>query len=245
MRTPAVSKKLMAVFTISVLASFVIPMALANSFSAPTPVIPSVCTSAFPSITNWSLIINGKMTIKNDEDSGFPSYWALDNYQKTFVIWEGTPTAIAGTPETFCALQQYIGTFKTFAGALSPQTGVEQPFGATGSEQGAIVYTFTGTFLGPYCHASSCPAMYSSMPLFGGIGTYNFGGSSTDILKNSYNTQTGDTTYIDYLQFYFSNPSSISSNDLSWAWIYTLGSGVGYGNMWVNANGGSFGDIVT
>jgi hypothetical protein len=205
------------------------------------------------------------MTVYNSEDSGLVGYWALDNFMESFVIWQNTGT----TPNTFCALQQYSGYWTTYRSALSPQNGVSELHAATGSMVASIVKIFTGTFLGPYCQptisvhytktttteatttitthtrvtsTSTCPGTYSTEPLTGNIGTFNLGGSRSQILLGTYAKQTAFNP-TSFLTFYFKTPTITS--EPAWSWIYTQGNGVGYGNMWVNDLSGSFGDIVT
>jgi hypothetical protein len=240
MKNLTTNKKLMTILAISVAASLAIPYVLATTTSAPIPTIPSQCTTAIATGWSTSPIINARMTIHNDEDSGLVGYWALDNFVESFVIWQNNDT----TPNTFCALDQYSGTWKTFAGALSPQNGVEEPNGASGSMNAAIVKIFTGTFLGPYCKATktyTCSGTYSAKPTTGNIGSFNLGGTKSQILLGTYTKQKAFNP-TSFLTFYFKTPSIIS--EPAWSWVYALGNGVGYGNMWVNDLTGSFGDIL-
>jgi hypothetical protein len=160
---------------------------------------------------------------------------------ESFVIWQNTGT----TPNTFCALNQYSGTWTTFAGALSPQNGVKEPNGGSGSMNAAVVKIFTDTFLGPYCAPTKthkCTGTYSTKPLTGNIGVFNLGGTKSQILLGSYAKQKPFSP-TSFLTHYFKTPT-ITSTPAS-SWIYTSGNGLGYGNMWVNDLAGSFGDIVT
>jgi hypothetical protein len=234
------NKKLMTIIAISLVASLTIPYVLATTTSAPIPTIPSQCMGAIA--TGWltSPIINARVTVRNYEDSGLVGYWALDNFVESFVIWQNNDT----TPNTFCALDQYSGTWKTFAGALSPQNGVEEPSGASGSMNAAIIKIFTGTFLGPYCKVTktnTCSETHSTKPTTGSIGTFNLGGTEAQILLGTYAEQKAFNPP-SFLTFYFKNPS-ITSEPV-WSWIYAHGNGAGFGNMWVNDLTGSFGDIV-
>jgi hypothetical protein len=235
MRSPKPSKKLVAILVISLAASLAIPFTLAST-SAPTPVIPSQCEAAIA--TGWSAepLINARMTMTNYEDGGTVGYWALDNLAESFTVWQNTGTSL----NTFCSLDEYSGTWKTFAGAISPEN-VTEPQGGSGAMKGAIVKLFTGTFLGPYCK-SKCSGTHSSKPLKGNIGVFNLGGTSQQILLGYYANQTQFSPN-GYLTFYFSAPSVTSTP--VWSYIYTRGNGVGYGNMWVYDSAGSIGDIVT
>jgi hypothetical protein len=202
----------------------------------PSPVIPSACITLLA--TGWSTtpIITVTMQVSNDEDSGNVGYWALDNYQKQIAVWEN-PTI---TTPTFCALVTYTGTWKTFAGALSPQNGVPELRGGSGDMNGGYVATFTATLM---------PT--PTKPVSGFIGAFNLGGTKADILLKTYSAQTGNTATADWLTFYFTSVTGFADfTQPIWAWTYTLetdgrNTKAGYGDMWVNANGGSFGDIVT
>jgi len=211
----------------ALLLSAMIPLVLAD-LPPPAPVIPTQCTALFSTGWSTSPVINVRMHVVKDEDSGFVGYWALDDYQKTMIVWEHS-----STPKTYCGLVLYRGEWHTFQGALSPQTGAVQPSGGSGDINGGYVATFTGTFLGGG----------SSKPLTGFIGTFDFGGTKADILKGSYgNGQTGPTP-TSWLGFYFTGVSGFTQP--TWAWTYTHGESAGYGSMWVNAAAGSFGDIIT
>jgi len=251
------------VIAIALAATLAIPFALANNTDPPTPIIPSQCTTTLPTGWSTSPIINAKATVKNVEDSGVVGYWALDDFVESFVIWQNTGT----TPNTFCALNQYSGTWATYAGALSPQNGVSEPSDGSGTINGAVIKIFTGTFLGPYCSSTTtvtttsgtltvtktttnktCTGPHSTKPLTGSIGTFNLGGTKAQILLGTYAQQKAFSPG-SFLPFYFKSPSI--TNTPVWSWIYTQGnyvvysSGLGYGSMWVNDLSGSFGDIVT
>lgn len=194
-----------------------------------TPVVPSQCAGS-----GWSVFptVNVIMRVKNDEDTGFLGYWALDNYQKSIMVWTG-PTTSGVT--TYCALVQYAGTFATYKGADSPETGVAEPSPGSGMMYGGYVATFTSSIINR-----------TSLPLIGTIGPYNMGGTKADIQLGTYSApQTGDTKTADWVHFYFGSAAVGTFNYLTWSWNYPIGSGIGFGNLWVNAGSGSIGDIVT
>jgi hypothetical protein len=181
------------------------------------------------------------MTVRNYEDSGVVGYWALDNFVESSVIWQNNSTA----PFTFCALDQYSGTWKTFNGALSPQNGVLETHNGYGRMMGVIVKIFTGTFLGPYCKVTTthtCSGTYSTKRLTGSIGVFNLGGNKSQIVLGNYTNQAPFNP-TSFLTYYFTTISITS--EPAWSWTYSRGNGVGYGNMWVNYLTGSVGDIVT
>jgi hypothetical protein len=233
-------KCLVAIAIPAALLLFAVPLVLANP--APVPVIPSECINSQSAGWNSTPIINVTWYVTNDEDSGFVGYWALDNYRRTLVVWQNSQT-----PNQFCVFSQYNGTWTTFKGALSPENGVAEPQDGEGKLAGGRVAIITGTLLG---HSSS-------KPLTGFIGYFDFGGKQKDILKGTYgNGQTGDTSPVSWPTFYFALDHDFVYTDLTWAWTYTADDGwddwrdwgddgVECGTMWVNAVGGSFGDIVT
>lgn len=238
------SKKLMAIFTISILAAMTVPLAFGAS-SDPTPTAPAQC-GAGP----WTLQMNIKMTVKNDEDTGFVGYWALDTYVKSVYVWDSPISAHSGA-YAWCSLEQYSGTFQTFAGALSPENGVTEPSNGGGTMLGMILYTFNTNATGSPSTAFLAFTTGAKKHLTGNIGTYNFGGTQSDILLGTYATQKGDTSYTNLYSFYFSNVGSITFNTLQWSFAYRVGSGQGYGTMWINGDYysnptfSSVGDIIT
>jgi hypothetical protein len=159
--------------------------------------------------------------VTNDEDSGIPGYWALDNYTKTLQVWQladGSYYGIGG----------YSGTWQTFAGALSPMAGVVQPRDGSGPYNG----TWTGTF------TFSGAFNPSAKPVSGNIGSYDFGGTKVDVLKGTDGSgQTGDTSAVSVLGLYF--PAYANFNYDNWSWTYTYGS-----QAWINSSTGNSGDIV-
>jgi len=208
-------------------------------------------------------MITVTMKVSNDEDSGINAYWALDNYQNEIIVWENTGTS----PATFCAYIDYVGTFRTFATAVSPQNGVTEPRDGIGDLNGGIVQTFTATpctsWTATYPATSGCyaPPPCSSATgcaTSGFVGFFDFGGTKSDVLLNTYTTQKGDPTFVDWVSFYFQGfPANQPPYNTAgfqqpvWAFTYTLRTGfgaftnAGYGDLWVDANGGNFGDIVT
>jgi len=242
MKSLTKKKKLMTIFAITITTCMAAPFALATTVQDPTPMIPSQCKTALGTGWSTSPIINARASANNYEDSGVVGYWALDNFVESFIIWQNTGT----TPNTFCSLNQYSGTWTTYAGALSPQNGVTELNGASGAMDAAIVKIFTGTFLGPYCQPSTttttktCTGTHSTKPLTGNIGVFNLNGSPSQIQLGTYAKQKPFNP-TNLLTFYFKSPS-ITSEPV-WSWIYTRSNGVGFGNMWVNDLTGSFGDI--
>ncbi len=221
------SRKGKAVVAALLVLSFVavLPFAVAAD-SPPTPVAPSQCGAGFGSAP----LANVVMHITNDEDAGPSYYWALDNYQKSIIIWQSTVT-----PTNFCTLVQYSGNWHTYTGALSPGTGVTQASDGSGKMVAAYVATFTATL----------PFNPNGLPTTGSIGHYNFGGNKSDILASP-SSQIGDTSYVSFLTLYFNGHAAFAY--LAASYIYTQGNGLGYGNLWVSSpisNADNMGDIIT
>lgn len=169
------------------------------------------------------LIINAVMKVTNDEDSGFVGYWALDAYNKHIRVWQ-TPSGY------YYAVATYDGQWQTFSEALSPGNGVTEPSNGSGPMIGGYVLTFDGTLLNP-----------PSVPTHGNIGTYDFGGTKSDVLLGKYaNGQVGDSSPTDWVNLYFSGVSN--ENEPVWGWQYRYPT-----QTWCNTSvlpKGS-GDIVT
>src|SRR5512146_1277210 len=66
------------------------------------------------------LVLNVTYRATNDEDSGNVGYWALADYNKQLQVWQA-PDKI-----TYYVVGRYTGTWRTFAGALSPGFGTAQ-----------------------------------------------------------------------------------------------------------------------
>ena len=249
----------MAVFTISVLASFAIPFTLANTSPAQAPVMPSQCITAaagwqtIPSVnTSWSAtpIVNAKMMVTNDEAAGRDSYWALQGYQMNLLVWQNTAT----TPNTFCALSLSSGTWNTYPGAQSPGYNVTEPQAGSGKYLSSNLIAFTGSFFGPYCKSTTRhPCLPGSTEPTTGIvpGKFSLGGTEADVLTHCGNlvcNQVGDSGPIYtngyahwYLQFYFTGVLFTTGWNLGSSFTYTYGA-IGYGHMWADW---TLGDIVT
>jgi len=189
-----------------------------------------VNSAAIPAGSTLVLKINYKVT--NDEDSGFVGFWALDNYNKQVQVWQD-PT----NPNLFYVVARYEGNWNTFAGALSPAAGLTESTDASGTFQGGWAGTFTATGM------VSSP----SYPTFGNIGTFNFGGTKSDVLLGTYGAgQTGPTTIFDWVNTFFTGASSPSLTQ--WGWTYHYKSQTWNNFYYCTQSGGATpcpGDIVT
>jgi hypothetical protein len=180
---------------------------------------------AFPD--HARMVMSISYNVVNDEDSGFVGYWALDNYSKTVTVWQESNGI-------YYAVAYYTGTWTTFAGALSPESGALEASGGTGSFSGGYVMTITGK-------------LNSNLRLHGFIGTFNFGGTQKDILLGSYGKgQTGSTTAYDWVSAYFGSGAITTMPYWGWTYTYPGNSGPHSSNTqtWINSYYGSSGDIV-
>lgn len=152
----------------------------------------------------------------NDEDSGaVPTTWALDNFARTVTVWATNTTG------TYVANVADIGTFCTYAGAHSPQTGTPITYDGCGTMVGGEDISFT---------ASSGPSSTASP------GPQNYGGTKADIIAGVENQ-----VKYSWLNAYFTGASVVTEDP--WGWTYTLTAGAN--PQWVNAATGNGGDIVT
>jgi len=177
-------------------------------------------------------ILDISYTAQNDEDSGVGGYWGLDHFTEHLKVWQ--------LPDnTFYALKTYDGVFITPQGAVNPAdstyTQTESSFGTI---KGGYVATFAGTFTP------------GSNPTTGNIGTFNYGGTTSDILLKTYTSQQGDLSPYSFLTAYFTG-SDASFTETHWGWTYELNQ-IFHSNtsvdQWCNynaADGGNSGDIRT
>ena len=132
-----------------------------------------------------TLVVNVTYKVTNDEDSGNAGYWALDSYNKQLQVWQ------------------------TFAGALSPGSGVTQTRDASGLFEGGYVATFefSGTIN---------PGGYKAN---GNIGAFDLQGTKTDVLLGTYGAgQTGPPEPVSVLGLYF--PGYQPFDYINWGWTY-------------------------
>jgi|SRR5579875_219664 hypothetical protein len=172
------------------------------------------------------LVVNVTAKVVNDEDSGLCGYWALDHYNKQIQIWQLSSN-------TFLINESYEGFWQTFAGAVSPgadcttNTPVEGT-DASGTFQGYLSFTVTGTF---------SPGSYKT---HGFIGTFDYGGSESDILKGTYANQVGIPNYVDALAFYIPGYTVVTSAPSPFNFVYHY-----QGQTWIDSSSGISGIIVT
>jgi len=185
-----------------------------------------------PDVKGTKTILDITYLVQNDEDSGIGTYWALDRMHEHLTVWQ-LPNG------TFYAIKQYNGIFITPQGATDPAGTTTQ----TESSYGTIVGGYTATFTGLFTPGTQ--------PVRGDIGTFNYGGTVSDVLLNSYNApQKGDPTPYDFTTAYFTNVGN-SFTQPHWGWAYKLDpmfESSTSANQWCNYNtpdGGNSGNIKT
>ncbi len=122
------------------------------------------------------VILHVSFVDTNVEDGGNLGYWALDTLYFTDTFWQATDGSI------YFHLS-IVGTWTTFAGALSPQQGVTEP--KTGS--GLLIWEFSGHSVTAF--------EPGSRPTSGFIGVFNAGGTESDILLGTYALQQGNNAF--------------------------------------------------
>jgi hypothetical protein len=163
------------------------------------------CPSQFflAAAPNGTLVLNVHWTVKNDEDSGFSGYWALDYYTTTLKVWQLTNG-------NFYVEKIYAGYFQSPQTAISPGSAAQaQNTSVFGTMYGGYNATFSGTFTP------------GGKPTSGYLGIKDYGGTISDVLKGTYgNGQVGDTHAYSYLSDYFSGVTNF--NEPFWGWAYLL-----------------------
>jgi hypothetical protein len=174
-----------------------------------------------------TLVLDIKHAVQNDEDSGLAGYWALDYYTVHLQVWKVTDGS-------YYAIKTYDGIFQTPQGANSPgatSPTIEQQ-SAFGDFSGGYVATFTDT-------STINPSGY---PTHGNIGTFNYGGTTADILLGI--SSAGDPSHFNFLSAYF--PGYAGFTQPSWGWVYSLDEQFQSStsvNTWCNFSSGNAGNI--
>lgn len=189
------------------------------------------------------LVLEISANIINDPDSGNKGYWALDNLTRQMIVIQ-TGIASQSSPlsaNTYFANITDIGIARTFAGALSPNYGIVEPYNGTANMFGTETLEFNGTFT-PVNTVSTNGAF---------IGTYNNGGTPAYILEGTYANQIAPSSTFEYLLGqYFSITNGYSSGVkwLTWGDTYNYSKYPPQGQIMTDNSTSSpsiTGDIVT
>lgn len=173
----------------------------------------------------------------DDEDTGLSGYWAMDTYNTAVSAWEYSNGS-------YFVIQTFSGSFEVPQGALSPQNGVLEPASGYGSLVGVIFGWITSAEV---FHKGTNVAK-------GNLGDLNYGGTTQDLLNQTYGNQVGDSSAYNWYTTYFA-PADPYDSYFSYAWgfTYTLnslfttnthGSSTSTGT-WCNWGSADVGDIVT
>lgn len=135
------------------------------NYTMPTPSLNVAKSTPFVQVLNITLHYT------NTEIAGRYGYWALANYTRNI-------RALSMGGNTYLLFVQLNGTWSTFAGAVSPNNLTKEPI--NGSGPFSINYT-----------AVQAGILNSSAQAYGYIGSFDMGGSASDILKGYYRNQTG------------------------------------------------------
>lgn len=173
----------------------------------------------------------------DDEDSGLFGYWALDTYNSAVSVWEYSNGS-------YFAIQTFSGVFEVPQGALSPQSGVSEPASGYGTLAGVIFGWITSSEV---FHKGTNVAK-------GNLGDLNYGGTTQDLLNQTYQYQVGDASAYNWYTTYFL-PADPGNTYFSYSWGFTYvlnslfttnahGSSTST-NTWCNWETADVGDIVT
>ncbi len=122
--------------------------------------------------------LNITLKITNDEIVGRYGYWALANYTRTVEAYPMLSPNSSNYSGAYLLMVDLNGTWRTFAGALSPGNGTLEPLNGS------------GPFYVKY-YAIEDYALNRSAQLSGYAGEYSLNGTTDDILKGRYANQTG------------------------------------------------------
>lgn len=200
-----------------------------DEFHGKRNICPSQSFLTEPNSRGAKQILDISYIVQNDEDSGIGSYWALDHFNEHLKVWKLADGS-------FYAIKKFDGIFAAPQGAMDPGTGTRtQNESSFGDITGGYVAILNGTFA-PGTHPTS-----------GNIGTFNYDGTTSDVLLGTYSTQTGAPNPYDWTTTYFSTQSGFT--ETHWGWTYTLDPEFQSStsvNQWCNYNdvdGGNSGNI--
>ncbi len=159
---------------------------------------------------NTQLIVAANQNVLNDIDISKNGAFAIDDYNKLTLI-------IKLDENEYSAVVQYVGTFETFAGALSPNKGTTLQNDASG--------TFAGAYL-VHFNAKDCKEIKGKLP------TIDLKATKEDVLSGKEKNSQTD------LDAYCSGITNIELRDQKWR--YQLGEQRFEENL-----NGIKGDIVT
>ena len=107
----------------------------------------SAASVSFPSLTcSGTLLVDVSARILNEADGGIlRNVWALDAFNERARVWQTSPPSAPGTPGHYCVVQNYSGSFVSFAGRSPENTGWITA-GVTGSLVSVQRFELAATF---------------------------------------------------------------------------------------------------
>ena len=178
-----------------------------------------------------SQALNITLKITNDEIVGRYGYWALANYTRTVKAYPMLNPNSSNSNSAYFLMVDLNGTWRTFAGALSPDNGTLEPLNGSGAFY--VKYDAIENY-----------TLNKSAQLNGYVGEFNLNGTIKDILKGRYANQTGISPSTFHWTVRYFNFSGSVNTTKSYVSAFTFGTQT-YG-ITINQTGTqTTGDIVT
>ncbi|MHB1830147.1 MAG: hypothetical protein ACYCO0_02025 [Candidatus Micrarchaeaceae archaeon] len=160
-----------------------------------TPSLNSSKSAPFVQALNITLHYTGT------EIGGKYGYWALANYTRTI-------HASSMGNNTYLLSVQLNGTWRTFAGAISPNNLTKEPINGSGP----FIINYTAIQKG---------VLNTSAQAYGYIGSFNMGGTAGDVLKGYYRNQTGSSlNAFSWTARYFNFTGNLNATDYTAVFRY-------------------------
>lgn len=165
-----------SMYTNSAISAPVIPVIIANGTSL-QPNSTYTAHSIAPALNVTAEIANGEL-------NGRYGYWALANYTRHIV-------AFRISNSSYLLVVHLNGSWETFKGARSPNNGITEPSGGSGT------FTIGYSAIEPY-------SLNMSAKLSGYLGSFNLNGTANDIMRGNYSSQLGQNDgAFNWMEIYF------------------------------------------
>jgi hypothetical protein len=176
-------------------------------------------------------VLNITLRITNDEIVGRYGYWALANYTRTVKGYQILNSSSNASSNVYFLIVGLNGTWRTFAGALSPSNGTVEPLNGSGPLH--IKYSAIEGY-----------PLNMSAQLTGYIGKFDLNGTASDVLKGRYANQTGiSPSAFHWTERYFNFSGNVNATR-NYTCVFTFGDQT-Y-SIIINQTGDyTTGDIVT
>ena len=176
----------------------------------------SATSFAFPNLTcSGTLLVDVSARILNEADGGvLGNVWALDAVNERARVWQTTAPLAAGSPGGYCVVQNFSGSFATFAGPSPEGTGAVTA-GVTGFLASVQRFEISATF-------------QPLVPLSGFLGTF-------DLQCNQQGVCPGD---VRFSSLFFQHITGFGGAALAAVYF------AGQHGTWIQTSSGDFGDIT-